>query len=88
MKGMEEMTREEASKIIGEILEEAKRYAPTYPPLTAYKVTYRDGSTTSTNMAAGVTLEDAQKYFVGKWFARGTYPDDTMKQAVSVESIP
>ena len=60
----------------------------TYPSLTAYRVTYRDGSTTSTNMAAGVTPEDAQAYYVGKWFNFGDVDGpDVMKQAVKVEAI-
>jgi hypothetical protein len=89
MKGMEEMTREEGSKIIGEILEEAKRYAPTYPPLTAYRVTYSDGSATNNSMASHVTLADAQAYYVGKWFNLGFGGNgENMQQAVSVEAIP
>ena len=61
----------------------------TYPPLTAYRITYRDRSTTSTSMAAGVTLDDAQKHYVGKWFNFGDVDGpDVMKQAVSVEAIP
>jgi len=46
-------------------------FTEKYPPLTAYKITYSDGSTSSTNMAAGVTLEDAEKYFIGQWFNFG-----------------
>jgi hypothetical protein len=60
----------------------------TYQPLTAYRVTYHDGSTTSTSMAAGVTLDDARAYFIGQWFNFGDVDGpDVMKQAVSVESI-
>lgn len=55
--------------------------------LTAYKITYADGSTTSTNMAAGVTLEDAQKYFIGQRFDLGAYPVENMQEAIKVEQI-
>jgi hypothetical protein len=59
-----------------------------YEPLTAYRITYRDGSTTSTNMAAGVTLEDAKKHFIGAWFNFGDVDGpDVMVQAVSVEKL-
>ena len=59
-----------------------------YPPLTAYRIIYEDGSTSETNMAAGVTLEDAQKYFIGKYFNLGVFPVEKMVQAVNVEVIP
>lgn len=36
--------------------------------LTAYRVTYDDGSSYCTAMAAGVTLTDARNYFMGKTF--------------------
>ena len=60
----------------------------SYPKLTAYRVTYRDGSTTSTNMAAGVTLADARNYYIGQWFNFGDVDGpDVMKQAVGVEAV-
>jgi hypothetical protein len=60
----------------------------TYPPLTAYRVTYHDGSTTSTSMAASVTLDDAKKYFIGQWFNFGDVDGpDVMKRAINVEAI-
>ena len=55
--------------------------------LTSYKITYADGSTTSTNMAAGVTLEDAKAYFIGERFDLGVYPVENMQTAVKVEVI-
>lgn len=55
--------------------------------LTAYKITYADGSTTSASMAAGVTLEDAKAYFIGKQFGLGVYPAENMQEAVNVEQI-
>jgi len=59
-----------------------------YPPLTAYKITYSDGEITRANMAAGVTLEEARAYYVGKWFNFGDVNGpDMMKQAISVEEI-
>jgi len=87
MKGMEKMTAAEGREIIGEIMEESKKYAPKYPPLTAYKITYSNGSTSKTNMAAGVTLEDAQKYFIGNQFDLGAFDVENMQTAVSVEKI-
>ena len=60
-----------------------------FEPLTAYRVTYRDGSTTSTNMAAGVTLDQAKAYFIGKWFNLEMYGiKENMQEAISVEAIP
>jgi hypothetical protein len=58
-----------------------------YPPLTTYKIAYRDGSTSVTNMAAGITLPDAQNYFLGRYFDLGVYPEERMVQAVQVEAI-
>jgi hypothetical protein len=57
-----------------------------YPPLTAYRITYSDGNVTDTNMAAGVTLADAQEYYVGKWFDVGAW-DEKLAQAVKVEKL-
>jgi hypothetical protein len=60
-----------------------------FAPLTSYRVTYSDGSKQSKSMAAGVTLADAQKYFVGQWVNFGDVDGpDVMRQAVSVEAIP
>lgn len=88
MKGMEEMTREEGGKIIDGILEEARRrFAPKYPPLTAYKITYSNGKTTSTSMAAGITLGDAKQYFIGQWFDLGIDDKEDMQQAIKVEEL-
>ena len=55
--------------------------------LTAYRITYADGSKSETNMAAGVTLYDAKKYFIGKRFNLGSFPVENMQEAVEVESI-
>lgn len=55
--------------------------------LTSYKITYADGSTSLTDMAAGITLADAQKYFIGQRFDRGAYPVENMQEAVKVEQI-
>ena len=54
--------------------------------LTAYRITYSDGNVTDTNMAANVTLEDARKYYIGKWFDVGAW-DEKLAQAVNVEKI-
>ena len=59
-----------------------------FPPLTAYRITYQDGSTSETSMAAGVTLDQAREYFIGKYFNLGVFPIEKMVQAVKVEAIP
>jgi hypothetical protein len=58
-----------------------------YDPLTAYEITYEDGSTSRTNMAADVTLEDAARYFVGKRFNVAPYPYEKLIEAVMVAKI-
>ena len=55
-----------------------------YPSLTAYTVTMSDGSFYTTNMAAGITLEEARAYFLGQWFEQAD--EETMLQAVAVET--
>lgn len=56
--------------------------------LTAYKITYADGTEISTNMAAGITLEDAEKYFLGKHFDIGGSGElDNIQIAVKVEEL-
>jgi hypothetical protein len=55
-----------------------------HPSLTAYTVTTSDGSFYTTNMAAGITLEQARAYFLGQWFEQAD--EKTMLQAVAVES--
>lgn len=59
----------------------------TCPPLTAYKITYSDGTEISINMAADVTLPDAVKYFVGQRFDVGSYPVENIQTATMVEEI-
>jgi len=57
----------------------------TYPPLSAYRVTLSDGSSYETNMAAGITLEEARAYFIGQRFEQ---PDETtILTAIAVEQI-
>lgn len=56
-----------------------------YPPLTAYRVFYSDNTHQDTNMAAHVTLEDAQKYFVGNRFE---ITETTFHTAIRVEKLP
>ena len=55
-----------------------------YPPLTAYTVTMSDGSFYTTEMAAGITLEEARAYFLGQWCEQAD--EKTMLQAVAVET--
>lgn len=56
----------------------------TYPPLTAFRIFYDDGSTSETNMAASTTLADAIAYFVGRRFE---ITETTFRTAVRVEEI-
>lgn len=55
--------------------------------LTAYKITTEKGVSWSTSMAAGVTLEDAEKYFIGHRFDMGIDDTEDMQTAVKVEKI-
>lgn len=56
----------------------------TYPALTAFRVYYDDGTSGDTNMAANVTLEEAQKYFVGNTFE---VTERKFRTAVRVEKL-
>lgn len=53
--------------------------------LTAFRILYNDESTSVTNMAAGVTLEQAQNYFIGNRFE---ITEKTFRTAVKVEQLP
>ena len=55
--------------------------------LTAYEITYKDGQTTRTNMAAGVTLEQAKAYFIGKRFDLGVFGNENMQVATDVKEL-
>jgi hypothetical protein len=55
--------------------------------LTAYKITTEKGVSWSTSMAAGVTLEDAEKYFIGQRFGMGIDDNEDMQTAISVEKL-
>lgn len=61
-----------------------KQYTETRKPLTCYLVKYDDGIERPTDMAAGVTLKDAQEYFVGKRFE---ITETTFHTCISVETI-
>lgn len=52
-----------------------------YPPLTAFRIYFDDGTNYATNMAAGVTLQQATDYFVGKRFEKN---DTTFHTAIRV----
>lgn len=54
---------------------------------TAFKITYADGTTTNTSMAAGVTLDEAREYFIGKRFDLGAFPKEKMVEAIKIEEI-
>jgi len=53
--------------------------------LPAYKVTCENGYYWTTSMAAGVTLDDAKKYFIGKYFNTAPYPGEKRSLAIKVE---
>jgi hypothetical protein len=55
-----------------------------YPPLTAYRVYYNDGTSMATSMAAGITLQQAQAYFIGNEFEIN---EKSIRIAVRVEKI-
>jgi hypothetical protein len=55
--------------------------------LPAYRITFDDGDTIETSMAADVTLEDAKAYYLGNQFNLGDGPKDRMATAVKVEQL-
>lgn len=58
---------------------------PTYPPLTAFKVTYHDGESYTTSMAPGITLAEARDYLMQD---AHIMPDEiTRKWVVNVEQL-
>lgn len=56
----------------------------TTDSLTTFKITYDDGNVTTTEMAAGVTLQMAQNHFIGHRFE---ITETTFRTAVKVEKI-
>ena len=55
--------------------------------LPAYKITCENGFTWETNMATHVTLEIAEKYFLGKQFNTAPFPGEVFSEAVKVEKL-
>ena len=55
--------------------------------LTAYEITYTNGQKTRTSMAAGVTLEQAEAYFIGKQFNLGVYQVEDIQTAIKIEKL-
>jgi hypothetical protein len=55
--------------------------------LTAYRMTTDKGHVWETNMAAGITIEDAEAYFFGQRVDVGSYPVENMQTVVNVERI-
>lgn len=55
----------------------------TYPALTSYKITLDNGTSYETDMAAGVTLQEAQDYFIQSF----EQDDGSLARGVSVEKI-
>ena len=54
-------------------------------PLTAYRIFLSNGTNYVTNMAGGVTLPMARKYFVGTWLEQAD--EKTMLQVINVEAF-
>ena len=52
--------------------------------LTAFLITYDNGDKQAVNMAAGVTLEQAQKHYIGQRFE---ITETTFRTGVKVEEI-
>jgi hypothetical protein len=55
-----------------------------YPPLTEYLVIYSDGERRPTSLAAGITLEQAREYFIGKRFE---ITETTFHTTIDVQEI-
>lgn len=53
-----------------------------YPPLTAFRIFFDDGTNYATSMAAGVTLQQATDYYVGQRFEK---TETTFRTAIRVE---
>jgi|GEM_PF-4443577 len=53
--------------------------------LPAYKITFDNGDTIVTSMAAHIGLEEAKKYYLGKYFNMGSGDKDKMVKATCVE---
>ena len=53
--------------------------------MTAYRVTYDDGSSHMTSMAHGITLDEARAYFIGQRLEQAD--ERTMLTAVAVEQV-
>ena len=56
-----------------------------YAPLTAWRVTYSDGTVEVHNAAAGITLAEAEAYWIGKEFTNAD--EVTFRTGVKVEPI-
>lgn len=63
---------------------EHRRVLPVFAPLTAYRVTYNDGTSQVHSMAAGVTLKEAILYYVGQRFE---VTEKTFRTGVTVEQV-
>lgn len=55
---------------------------PAYPPLTAYRIHLDNGTSYITSMAAGVSLSDARRHFLGQHIAQA---DDSAPLCIAVE---
>lgn len=59
--------------------------AKQYPPLTAYRIHLSDGTSYITDMAADVTLEMAEAYFLHQWLTQSD--EKTRLQVTKVEQV-
>lgn len=64
---------------------EHRRVIRVFAPLTAWRVTYDDGSVQVQDAAADITLEEARKYWVGQRFVRSD--EKTFRTGVTVEQV-
>ena len=56
-----------------------------YPPCPSFRIKFDDGDEVVTSMASGVTLEQAQQYYIGQSFVKSD--EKTMHKGVSVEQL-
>ena len=71
-----------------EFIDHMKGEEKEYPPLRSVEVTWDDGTTMKTDMAAGLSDEKIKDYYaIGKEFNVGDGPRDLMKKVKKVEIL-
>ena len=78
------LTKNQAEKLS---LNENQQLQIIQEALTHYKITFEDGSTIETAMAAGITLNKAKDYYLGNYFNLGDATKDKMVKAIKVEPL-